>query len=125
MKSEFLNERPGVVVEWAPFELADGRAEEGLLEASAAFQEAFLATIPGFQRRELLHQPGSRQWVDLVYWDSADAAAAAFKAAEESEACALYFSYMKPPEGSEPDIHSGVQHFRLAATYAAREGALR
>lgn len=100
------------VVEWAPFTLAAGVSEERLLEASQELQEGFLASQPGFLRRELLRGPEGR-FVDLVYWRDGQSARAAMDAAGQSPACSVYFSLMKGAE----EAASGVLHFERAAAW--------
>src|SRR5918997_2398355 len=99
-----------VTIEWAPFTLVGSADETRLLRASDALQEGFLAKQPGFIRRELLKgQDG--QWVDLVYWESAEAAARAMEQAANSPACLEYFQLMVGANGGA-DPGEGVLHFR-------------
>ena len=111
-----------IVVEWAPFELADGKDEEGLLAASDAMQLEFLDSMPGFISRELLHEGSSSHWVDLVYWENIDAAMKAAHAVIESPLCASYFSYMTLSASSEADLLAGVSHYNRVSNYAAKPG---
>lgn len=74
-------------VEWAPFRLRADVAEAELLAASAAMQAGFLAGQRGFLRRDLLRRD-DRHFVNLVWWESHDAAAAAMQAAGGSSHCA-------------------------------------
>ena len=104
-----------VTIEWAPFKLADGVDEARLLRASDGLQTGFLAEQPGFIRRELLKgQDG--QWVDLVYWESDEAATRAMQQAASSPICLEYFHLMVGANGS-PDPAEGVLHFRRVRTY--------
>ena len=103
-----------VVVEWAPFRLAEGVSEEALLKASETLQEAFLANQRGFVRRELLRGTDG-QWADLVHWEDEAAANAVFAAAGESAICHEYFRLMAMPEGADPA--AGVLHLRRVRTY--------
>lgn len=102
-----------VMIEWAPFRPAEGVDEAALLRASEALQEGFLARQPGFLRRELLRASDGR-WVDLVYWQSEESAAAAMKVAMESPACHEYFRLMNA-DGADPG--AGVEHYRRVTTY--------
>jgi hypothetical protein len=105
-----------VTIEWAPFKLADGADEARLLRASDGLQTGFLARREGFIRRELLKgQDG--QWVDLVYWESEEAAARAMQEAASSPACLEYFQLMVGVD--HPDPAAGVLHLRQVKTYAA------
>lgn len=105
-----------MVVEWAPFEVADGVNEQELLEASAALQLEFLNAQDGFMRRELLHA-GDRQWCDLVYWRNAESAERATRNAAASPACFRYFRLMVGADHAEPG--AGVLHFTRRRMYAA------
>jgi hypothetical protein len=87
-----------------------------LLDASAALQRDFLAQQPGFRRRELL-RGSDGQWVDLVYWDSAEAAAAVMPRVAESPVCQAYFHLMIGADAA--DAAAGVQHFGIAGRYEA------
>ena len=60
----------------------------------------FLQKQDGYLRRELLKGEG-KQWVDLVYWSSAQAAARAAEDANTSEAFLEYFSLMVGLEDAE------------------------
>jgi hypothetical protein len=104
-----------VTIEWAPFTLVNATDEARLLSASDALQRDFLSKQPGFVRRELL-KGRDGQWVDLVYWESDEAAAEAMRRATGSVVCTEYFQLMV---GADlPDFGSGVLHFSRAKSYA-------
>jgi hypothetical protein len=100
------------VIEWAPFRLRPEVTGEALADASEALQHEFLARQDGFVRRELLCLD-ERNWVDLVYWRDATAAAAAMQAAASSAVCHTYFHLM------EGEVHegTGVLHLRRVRVY--------
>ena len=104
-----------VVVEWAPFQLADGAKEAALLRASEVVQREFLSKQPGFIRRELLRGRGN-QWVDLVYWTNMEDAKRAMENAAQSAACGAYFELMVAADPSDPS--AGVHHFDQLASYS-------
>ena len=104
----------GVVVEWAPFRLAEGARAAGLLEASEALQRDFLQHQPGFVRRELLRDEAGR-WVDLVVWNDHSSAMAAMRAAEASPVCQAYFHLMAG--GGETSAGTDVVHLRRIRVY--------
>jgi len=104
----------GIAVEWAPFTLADGADEERLLRASEALQEDFLARQAGFIRRELLRGPDG-QWVDMLHWESTEAAEAAMRNVAGSSVCQEYFHLMKAADHN--DLAGGVTLFALRRTY--------
>ena len=103
----------GYVFEWASIRLGDGKTEEDLLAASAAFQKDFLDQQPGFVRRELLRLKEGA-YVDAIHWRSMDDAAAIMEKAADSAACQAYFSVMKM---DSDDPSSGVEHYRSLAVY--------
>jgi hypothetical protein len=104
----------GIVVEWAPFSLAEGVPEAELIEASEALQSEFLARQTGFVKRELL-RASEREWCDLVYWETHEAAVGAAAEAANSPVCLRYFHLMTGLDHTEPG--AGVQHFAIRATY--------
>ncbi len=104
-----------VTIEWAPFRLADGVDEARLLRAADGIHEGFLARQPGLIRRELLKgQDG--QWVDLLHWESEEAAARAMEQAAKSPVCLEYFQLMVGANGGA-DPGEGLLHFRRVKTY--------
>jgi hypothetical protein len=103
-----------IVVELAPFTLAEGADETALMHASEALQSGFLSTQPGFIRRDLLKGP-DRQWIDLVYWESREAAERAMANAANSPVCFQYFQLMAGVEHSDPG--GGVSLLGLRRTY--------
>jgi hypothetical protein len=105
-----------VTIEWAPFRLRDSVDEARLLRASDALQSGFLAEQPGFIRRELLKGPNGH-WVDLVYWESAEAAAQAMKNAGDSPVCFEYFQLMVGGDHADPG--ADVLHFEQKESYGA------
>jgi hypothetical protein len=101
-------------IEWAPFRLKAGVSEEMLLRTSAELQEGFVRQQPGFVRRELLRGTDG-QWVDLVVWRDAAAAAAVALTAASSPVCASYFALMEGVDHADPGV--GVQYFERAARF--------
>ncbi|RIK40050.1 MAG: hypothetical protein DCC55_16255 [Chloroflexi bacterium] len=107
-----------VVIEWAPFELVAGTAEEVLMQASEVLQKEFLARQPGFIRRELL-RGRDNQWVDLVYWESMEDAVQAAQNAANSPVCYAYFQLMVAADHDDPA--AGVLHFDQMRSYYPQE----
>lgn len=105
-----------VIIEWAPFELAEGFDEKTLLQASETLQREFLSKQRGFIRRELL-KGKNNQWVDLVYWQSREDAEQAAKNVAESAVCRHYFQCMLAADHDDPG--AGVLHFERIETYPA------
>lgn len=103
-------------IEMAPFSVAEGVPPEELLAASERLERDFLAGAEGYVGRVLL-QKDPTQWVDLVVWRSADAAAKAMKAAASSPACRAYFACMKAEDHDAAD--HGVTMYRAVKAYGA------
>jgi hypothetical protein len=114
MHTEALVDGDGVVVEWAPFRLAEGADAAALLEASETLQRDFLRRQPGFVRRELLRDDAGR-WVDVVVWTDHSSAMAAMRAAEASPVCHAYFHLMAG--GEEMSAGTDVVHLRRIRAY--------
>ena len=96
-----------IIIEWAPFEVAGHVSDEQLEKAAAELEVNFLQKQDGYLRRELLKGKG-KQWVDLVYWSSSQAAEKAAEDANISEAFLEYFSLMVGLE----DAEDGISHYR-------------
>nr|WP_299389025.1 hypothetical protein [Allomuricauda sp.] len=102
------------IMEWAPFTIKEGVTKTELLEASKALQTDFLQNQKGFVRRELLIQ-SDHNYIDLVQWETMEAARDAMNNAKESPACFAYFSLMK--EASQEQPEQGVFHYQVEASY--------
>jgi hypothetical protein len=83
------NER-GEVVELAIFKTKEGVTREELLAASGPVSE-WAARQPGFISRDLTYSADGDTWIDVVWWDSAEAAHGAAQLAMTSESCAPMF----------------------------------
>jgi len=103
-----------LIVEVAPFQLAEGIDEATLIKASDAVQTDFLSKQSGFIKRDLL-KGKENQWVDIIYWNSLQDAEKAIKNAEKSRACLKYFSLLIGPDPDDPS--AGVSHFERIMTY--------
>lgn len=103
-----------LIVEWAPFTLADGVDEAALLAASAALQTEFVNKQSGFIRRDLVNLK-ENQWADIVYWNSLEEAEQAAKNAANSPVCFRYFQLMVNEDPNDPS--AGVAHFGVMQTY--------
>lgn len=79
------------VVEVVVFSLTEGASAEQLLASNEAV-EAWAKTQPGFVSKELFHVAEQDKWIDIVRWESMDAAHAAAGAAMGSDACAPMFA---------------------------------
>jgi len=107
---------PKTVVEWAPFELADGIDEDTLLNVSDTFQKEFVNTQKGFIQRQLLKGQDGK-WVDLIHWESQEDAEKVLENAEKSEACRSFFQILKAADPDAPG--AGVLHFEHVKSYKA------
>lgn len=85
---------PEVVVEWAPFHLADGVSEAELIAASDRLHDDVLRNHPGFVHRELVRLE-SGQWADLVFWRNQEAVQAIMAQAPRDPVFGAYFRCMK------------------------------
>ena len=103
-----------IIVEWAPFQLADGVDEATLLEASDALQKGFLSKQSGFIKRELL-KGKDNQWVDILHWSSLMEAKQAAKNVANSPICHKYFQLLCAADHSNPN--AGVSHFEQVKTW--------
>ncbi len=79
------------VVEVVVFSLNEGATPEQLLASNDAV-EAWARTQPGFVSKEMFHVAEQDKWIDIVRWESMDAAHAAAEAAMTSDSCAPMFS---------------------------------
>jgi len=102
------------VIEWAPFRLKNGVTEADILAASDALQVAFLASQPGFVRRELVRADDGR-YIDIVCWATKEAADEAVANAAKSASCGRYFSLMQAEDHDDPN--AAVSHFRVVKRY--------
>jgi len=101
------------IVELATINLADGKTEADLIEASMVFQNEFLNHQPGFIRRELVRSTNG-EFVDIVHWRSQEDVDAVMKIIQSSPAVEAYFSVMEfDPKNPE----EGVEHYSSIATY--------
>ncbi len=78
------------IIELVVFKLVEGATTAQLTDASSGVSE-WVSAQPGFISRELFYSKESAQWVDLVRWESLEAATAASEDAMSSEQCAPMF----------------------------------
>ena len=81
----------GRVVEIAIFKLQEGSTREQLLATVDAVSE-WAKNRPGFVSRDLTYSAETDSWIDVIWWESLDAAHSAAEAAMTSEACAPMFA---------------------------------
>ncbi len=81
----------GAVVELAIFKTNDGVSREQLLGTVEAVSQWALRQ-PGFLSRDLTYSTETDTWVDVIWWESLDAAHTAAEAAMTSEYCAPMFA---------------------------------
>jgi len=101
------------VIEYAPFELADGVSQEQLLTASDEIEKNFLSNYDGYVSRKLVRKD-EKNWADIVVWRSAGDAQKAMQDVMNSEAFNSYFACMKMEEGVDP----AVLHFDVIKEYS-------
>jgi hypothetical protein len=81
----------GSALELVVFELKDGVSREQLLGTVDAVS-AWIAEQPGFVSRELSYDAAGDRWIDVVRWETLEAAHAAAELAMSSESCAPMFA---------------------------------
>ncbi|MFP4196102.1 MAG: antibiotic biosynthesis monooxygenase family protein [Methanomassiliicoccales archaeon] len=84
----------GRIVEIAQFRLKEGMDEERFLSISNGFQEKYLEKQEGYIDRELLRSGGV--WVDLIHWESLEAAQAVADEIMEHPESKDYIDTMDP-----------------------------
>jgi hypothetical protein len=78
------------VVEIALFKTKEGVTPEQLLQTVDPVSE-WAKRQPGFISRDLTYSAESGTWIDVVWWESLDAAHGAAEASMTSESCAPMF----------------------------------
>jgi hypothetical protein len=78
------------VLELVLFKLKDGATPDDLLATVDAVTD-WIKTQPGFVSRDLTYSAAEDQWIDVVWWESLEAAESAAAAATTSESCAPMF----------------------------------
>ena len=86
-----MHQKDGHVVELAIFKTNEGVTPEALLETAEAVSE-WAKRQPGFISRDLTYSSESDTWIDVVWWESMEAAHAAAEVAMTSESCAPMFA---------------------------------
>jgi hypothetical protein len=81
----------GKVLELVVFRLNEGVSREQFLGTNDGVT-AWALQQPGFISREMSYDAESDQWIDIVWWASADDARAAAQNAMSSESCTPMFS---------------------------------
>ncbi len=80
----------GPVVELAIFKTKEGVTREDLLATVDPVSD-WVKRQPGFISRDLTHSADGDAWIDMIWWDSLEAAHAAAERAMTSETCAPMF----------------------------------
>jgi hypothetical protein len=78
------------VVEMAIFKLRDGVTRDQLLRTVEPVSE-WAMRQPGFISRDLTYSSDSDTWIDVLWWESLEAAHTAAEVALTSESCAPMF----------------------------------
>ena len=105
-----------LVIEVAPFNLANGVPVPSLLAASDRMEREFLSKAEGYIGRMLV-QKDTEVWADIVLWQSAAHAEKAMEQVASSEACGLYFNCMAAVDHNDPG--HGVTLFEMVRRYGA------
>ena len=85
-----MPEGTNAVVELAIFRVKEGVTREQLLGTVDAVS-TWARRQPGFLSRDLTCSADDGTWIDVIWWESLDAAHAAAEAAMTSESCAPMF----------------------------------
>lgn len=102
------------IIELASIKLAEGSTETQLIEASKAFQNAFLNAQDGFIRRDFVRKPDGT-YMDIIEWKSRVHADAVFEKAKASDAAGRYFALMDfDPEAMD----DGIDHCALLVSFS-------
>jgi hypothetical protein len=104
-----------LIIEWAPFKLAEGVDQTALIVAADDLQTGFFAWQSGFIRRELLHA-GGRQYAEIIYWHSRADAEAAGKLVMQSPIAQAYFQLIDPPDDADPS--GGFLHLEQVKVFS-------
>ncbi|MBQ0725879.1 MULTISPECIES: antibiotic biosynthesis monooxygenase family protein [Thalassolituus] len=102
-------------IEWAPYTLKEGIHESDLIQAATDVETQFLKQQPGYLQRQLL-KGKDNQWVDLVFWQSEQAAAQAGRSIMQSPFCLKYFAMMQEmddPNAAPPAHYQVIKHWNL------------
>lgn len=78
------------VIETVQFTVKNSTNESDFLQNSQNLQAGFLSKQSGFLKREL-GRTETGEWIDVVYWETAQDANKAAELAMQSEHCAPYF----------------------------------
>jgi antibiotic biosynthesis monooxygenase (ABM) superfamily enzyme len=81
----------GKVLELVVFKLKEGVSREQFLGTNDAVS-TWIGKQPGFISRELSYDAEGDRWVDVLWWDSMENAAAASELAMTSESCTPMFA---------------------------------
>ncbi len=81
----------GHVVEIAVFKLREGVTREQLLRTVDAVS-TWAQRQPGFLSRDLTYSGDQDSWIDVIWWESMDAAHTAAEVAMTSDSCAPMFA---------------------------------
>jgi hypothetical protein len=101
-------------IQLAPIQLNSGVDEPTLLEVSDRFQAGFVARQKGVLKR-ILMKAKHGGYADLVFFESREAAERVAAAEQSSHECQEFFSILKAPDPSLPDM--GVLSFEPLKTY--------
>ena len=108
----------GKVLELVVFKLNEGVSRDDFLATNDAVS-SWISKQPGFLSRDLSYDADDDRWIDLVWWETMENAAAAAELALSSESCAPMFSLIDMSSTlmlhGEPAIEPVVPATRAAA----------
>ena len=101
-------------VEWAPFVKAAGITDQQLIAAADKVNSEFLASQPGFIKRELIKK-NEAEYADIVYWRSQEDAISAGNKVSNSPVCGEYFQLMNM--AASGSAGAGFSHYNILKTW--------
>jgi hypothetical protein len=110
-----MNNMNNRIIEFAPFELAEGVDESAFLAASDALQAEFFSRQKGFIKRDLVQTPDGK-WADVAYWESRESVEQAMQNVMDHPAATRYFQFMANSETVDPA--GNVMLLSIARSYS-------
>ena len=86
-----MEARAGKVLELVVFKLNEGVSRDEFLATNDTVS-SWISRQPGFLSRDLSYDPEGDRWIDVLWWETMEDAAAAAELALSSESCAPMFS---------------------------------
>jgi hypothetical protein len=108
----------GRVLELVVFKLDEGVSRAEFLATNDAVS-AWISRQPGFVSRDLSYDADGDRWVDVLWWETMEAARTAAELAMTSEACAPMFSLIDMESTLMVHAERAIDPVYAASTAAA------